>query len=74
MDEPRWPYLLFLTGVVSATALSLLLPGILKVPQAASEEWVMMALLPVTITVVWALRKRSASSFARSSSTVSTRL
>jgi hypothetical protein len=57
----RWPYLLILTALVTAAALSLLLPGILGVSQGSAETWVMLGFLPVSATVVWALRKRDIS-------------
>ena len=58
MDEPRWPYLLFLAAVPVAAALALILPVLLGVTQARGEELVMFGFLPVTAWVVWALRKR----------------
>jgi hypothetical protein len=39
-------------------ALSLILPGVLKVTQERAQEWVMMGLLPVCLWAVWVLRPR----------------
>ena len=46
----------FLTILIGACAAALILPDIFKVPLSKASEWVMLAVLPLLLGLLWRLR------------------
>ena len=59
-EEPQWPYTLFKSMLATAILLGLGLPFVLKVPESLIERWIMAAMLPILLTIIWATRTKKA--------------
>ena len=55
-DQDSWRYVLFICTMAGGLFLGLVIPRFVSIPEAVVERWIMAAMIPCLIAVLWKLK------------------